>query len=89
LKKLIQPSEKSNQAVDEPQQARIYMRLLQYIKPYSLPFFLGMVAAIPSGSMDGIIAWLAGEGLQRVFIGSDRHLIYYVPLVVLGVVACQ
>ncbi|HEY9730618.1 MAG TPA: ABC transporter transmembrane domain-containing protein [Drouetiella sp.] len=89
MKKLIQPSEKSNQAVDEPQQARIYMRLLQYIKPYSLPFFLGMVAAIPSGSMDGIIAWLAGEGLQRVFIGSDRHLIYYVPLVVLGVVACQ
>ncbi len=89
LKKLIQTSDKSKQPVDEPQQARIYLRLLQYIKPYSVPFFFGMVAAIPSGSMDGIIAWLAGEGLQRVFIGSDRHLIYYVPLVVLGVVACQ
>lgn len=88
MKNLIQ-QEKSKPVVDEPQQARIYLRLLQYIKPYALPFVLGMIAAIPSGSMDGIIAWLAGEGIQRVFIGSDRHLIYYVPLVVLAVVACQ
>lgn len=89
MKNLIQRGDKLVTPVDEPQQARIYLRLLQYIKPYSVPFFFGMAAAIPSGSMDGIIAWLAGEGLQRVFIGSDRHLIYYVPLVVLGVVACQ
>lgn len=89
MKNSIGDSSKSVRSVDEPQQARIYLRLLQYIKPYSVPFFFGMVAAIPSGSMDGIIAWLAGEGIQRVFIGTDRHLIYYVPLVVLGVVACQ
>ncbi|MBS2000838.1 MAG: ATP-binding cassette domain-containing protein [Cyanobacteria bacterium SZAS LIN-5] len=89
MKNLIQQNEDKKQQLDEPKQAQIYWRLLQYIKPYSLPFFIGMVAAIPSGSMDGIIAWLAGEGIQRVFMGSDRHLIYYVPLVVLGVVACQ
>jgi subfamily B ATP-binding cassette protein MsbA len=75
--------------LEEPQQAKLYLRLLHYIKPYSVPFFLGMAAAIPSGSMDGIIAWLAGQGIQRIFIGTERHLIYVVPLIVLAVVACQ
>ena len=39
--------------------------------------------------MDGIIAWLAGQGMQRIFIGTERHLIYYVPLAVLVVAFCQ
>ena len=44
-----------------------------------------MVAAVPSGSMDGITAWLAGEGIQRIFVGTQKHLIYYVPLAVLAI----
>lgn len=75
--------------MEDEDQAQIYVRLLSYVKPYMGPFILGMVAAVPSGSMDGIIAWLAGQGIQQVFINENRHLIYYVPLVVLGVVAVQ
>jgi subfamily B ATP-binding cassette protein MsbA len=70
-------------------QAQIYVRLLRYIRPYWLPFTFGMIAAIPSGSMDGAIAWLAGQGLQRIFVEGHQHLIYWVPLGVLLVAALQ
>ena len=58
--------------IPEDSQTRLYIRLLQYIKPYAGPFFVGLAAAVPSGSMDGIIAWLAGQGMQRIFIGTER-----------------
>jgi subfamily B ATP-binding cassette protein MsbA len=62
---------------------------MQYVKPYWLPFVAGMLAALPSGAMDACIAWLAGRGLQWIFIEGNQNLIYYVPLVVLGVAATQ
>lgn len=70
-------------------QTAVYMRLLSYIRPYWVPFLGGLVAAIPSGSMDGIIAWMAGAGLQKIFVEGRQHLIYYVPLGVLMVAAAQ
>jgi subfamily B ATP-binding cassette protein MsbA len=70
-------------------QLQIYMRLLGYIRPYWIPFTLGMLAAIPSGSMDGAIAWMAGQGLQRIFVEKHETLIYYVPLGVLAIAALQ
>jgi ATP-binding cassette, subfamily B, bacterial MsbA len=60
-----------------------YVRLLGYIKPYWLPFVAGMCAAVPGGSLDGVISWLAGQGLQKIFLEHRDHLIYYVPVVVL------
>jgi subfamily B ATP-binding cassette protein MsbA len=70
-------------------QLHIYVRLLGYVKPYWPPFVLGMLAAIPSGSMDGAIAWMAGSGLQKIFVEKHENLIYYVPLGVLVVAAVQ
>jgi ATP-binding cassette, subfamily B, bacterial MsbA len=72
-----------------PTHTETYIRLLSYIKPYWLPFVFGLLAAIPSGSLDGIIAWLAGQGLQKIFLEGNQHLIYYVPLGVLAVAAVQ
>jgi subfamily B ATP-binding cassette protein MsbA len=48
-----------------------------------------MLAAIPSGSMDGAIAWLAGHGLQQIFVEKHESLIYFVPVLVLLVAAIQ
>lgn len=48
-----------------------------------------MLAALPSGGMDAAIAWLAGRGLQWIFIEGNQGLIYYVPLVVLAIAALQ
>ncbi len=68
---------------------RLYLRLLRYIKPYWLTFALGLAAAIPSGSMDGAIAWMAGRGLQWIFVEGRQNLIYFVPVVVLIVATIQ
>ena len=70
-------------------QFQIYLRLLRYIKPYWLHFTFGVLAAIPSGSMDAAIAWLAGEGMQKIFDEHHTHMIYYVPLGVLAVAILQ
>jgi len=61
------------------------MRLLKYIKPYWVFFAFGMIAAIPAGGMDAAIAWLAGQGLQKIFVEKREHMIYFVPLAVLAV----
>ncbi len=61
------------------------MRLLRYIKPYWLFFAFGLIAAIPAGAMDAAIAWMAGQGLQKIFVEKREHMIYFVPLAVLAV----
>jgi len=73
----------------QPSQTELYLRLLTYVRPYWVQFLAGLVAAVPSGSMDGAIAWLAGQGLQRIFMEGQQGLIYYVPLLVLLVAALQ
>jgi len=68
---------------------QIYGRLLRYIRPYWLSFLLGTAAAIPYGAMDGAIAYLAGQGLQRIFIEGRQNLIYFIPLAVLIIAGLQ
>jgi subfamily B ATP-binding cassette protein MsbA len=74
--------------IDKSQLA-IYLRLLSYIKPYGWLFGLGLVAAIPSGSMDGVISYMAGQGLQKIIVDGRLHLIYWVPVGVLIVAGLQ
>ncbi|MFN8657978.1 MAG: ABC transporter ATP-binding protein [Candidatus Obscuribacterales bacterium] len=85
------PRDEVATAESKPQatQWQLYGRLLKYIKPYWVPFVVGMLAALPSGGMDAAIAWLAGRGLQWIFIEGNQGLIYYVPLVVLAIAALQ
>ena len=70
-------------------QSRIYWRLLSYIRPYWPQFLAGMLAAIPYGAMDGAIAFLAGQGLERIFIQGNQKLIYWVPVAVLVIASSQ
>lgn len=74
---------------DMIEQNKIYARLLRYIRPYWLLFTFGLLAAIPYGAMDGAIAYLAGQGLQRIFVEGNQKLVYYVPLAVLIIAASQ
>lgn len=73
----------------EQTQLQLYFRLLDYIKPYWVPFTIGVLAAIPSGSMDAAIAWLAGQGLQKIIVDGQEKLIYWVPILVLIVAGLQ
>jgi len=52
-------------------------------------FLAGSAAAIPYGAMDGAIAYLAGQGLQRIFVEGNQQLIYFVPLAVLIIASLQ
>jgi ATP-binding cassette, subfamily B, bacterial MsbA len=67
-------------------QVHTYMRLLRYVKPYWLFFTFGLLAAIPSGGMDALQAWLAGAGLQKIFVEKHEHMIFYVPVAVIAIV---
>lgn len=69
--------------------AELYVRLLGYLKPYKTAFIIGLIAAIPSGAMDGIIAFLAGQGLQRIIVEGRHSLVYLVPVGVLVVALLQ
>ncbi len=70
-------------------QFQTYLRLLSYIKPYTVMFVIGAVAAIPSGSMDAAIAWLAGAGLQKIIAEGHLEMIYWVPPLVLLIALLQ
>ncbi len=70
-------------------QFQLYLRLLNYIKPYWVPFVVGIISAVPSGSMDAAIAWLAGQGLQKIIVDGQEKLIYMVPILVLIVAGLQ
>lgn len=72
-----------------PTQFQTYLRLLSYIKPYTFLFVVGALAAIPSGSMDGVIAWAAGAGLQKIIAERQMQYIYWVPPAVLLVAFLQ
>lgn len=84
-----QKTKKASGANVELSQVQLYLRLLNYIKPYWLHFALGVLAAIPSGSMDAAIAWLAGQGLQKIIVDGQEKLIYWVPILVLIVAGLQ
>lgn len=68
---------------------KIYLRLLRYIGPYWPMFLAGLAAAVPYGAMDGAIAFLAGQGLQKILVDGRQHLIYFVPLAVLLIASLQ
>lgn len=68
---------------------KIYLRLLRYIGPYWPMFLAGLAAAVPYGAMDGAIAFLAGQGLQKILVDGRQHLIFFVPLAVLLIASLQ
>jgi len=70
-------------------QFQTYLRLLGYIKPYTVMFVIGAIAAVPSGSMDAAIAWLAGAGLQKIIAEHHLEMIYWVPPLVMLIAVLQ
>ncbi len=71
------------------EQSALYLRILKYIKPYWPTFLIGILAALPAGGLEGAVAWLAGQGLQRIFIEGQQWLIYFAPIGVLVLMVVQ
>lgn len=71
------------------QGVQLYLRLLSYIKPYKVAFVFGLLAAIPSGSMEALMAYLAGQGLQKIIVEGHQELLMWVPVAILLLAALQ
>ncbi|MEZ4491195.1 MAG: ABC transporter transmembrane domain-containing protein [Cyanobacteriota/Melainabacteria group bacterium] len=71
------------------QGVQLYLRLLSYIKPYKVAFVFGLLAAIPSGSMEALMAYLAGQGLQKIIVEGHQELLMWVPAAILLLAALQ
>ncbi|MBX9692542.1 MAG: hypothetical protein K2Z81_09165, partial [Cyanobacteria bacterium] len=84
-----QPIFKPQGILFSTEQTRLYLRLLDYIRPYWMLFLCGALAAVPSGAMDGLIAFLAGQGLQKILVEGNHKLVYLVPVAVLLVAFFQ
>ncbi len=69
--------------------AKLYGRLLGYIKPYSMMFTIGLLAAIPSGAMDGVISMLAGQGVQKILVEGHKSKLYWIPIAVMAIAIVQ
>lgn len=69
--------------------AKLYGRLLSYIKPYMTMFVIGLLAAIPSGAMDGVISLLAGQGVQKILVEGHKSKLYFIPIAVMGIAVVQ
>lgn len=72
-----------------PTSFKLYSRLLGYIKPYKVAFVFGLLAAIPSGSMEALMAYLAGQGLQKIIVEGHQELLMWVPVAILLIAIIQ
>jgi subfamily B ATP-binding cassette protein MsbA len=52
-------------------------------------FVIGLLAAIPSGAMDGVISLLAGQGVQKILVEGHKSKLYFIPIAVMGIAVVQ
>lgn len=57
-----------------------YKRLLQSIKPYWKPFFLGIFATVIASLVDASLAWLIKPVINKGFIDRDLEFIRWLPV---------
>lgn len=69
------------------QNAKIYIRLLTYLKPYRGLFIGGMLAMIIYGATDGALPFIIKYILDEVFASKNKEFLFLLP-VLLIVFAC-
>ena len=67
----------------------LYLRLLQYLKPYQGRFVLAILTSIPSSALNGLIAWLVGPFLDDMISGKDSEYLFLIPVGIIVVSLLQ
>lgn len=67
------------------QKLNIYLRLLNYVKPYWGRFVIGLVLAMLVSSLEGLTAWLVKPVLDEVFIKQNLFMLKILPFLLVGV----
>ena len=65
---------------------KIYLRLLQYLKPYVWPYFvLAMACMLGYSATEGAMPFLVQWMMDDVFVNKDRAALYYLPATIVGI----
>lgn len=65
---------------------KIYLRLLQYLRPYIWPYFsIAMVCMAGYSATSGALPFLVQRVIDDVFAQKDKTALFYLPFVIVGV----
>jgi ATP-binding cassette, subfamily B, bacterial MsbA len=65
---------------------KIYLRLLQYLKPYVWPYFaLAMVCMLGYSATEGAMPFLVQWMMDDVFVKKDLDTLHYLPATIVGI----
>ena len=65
---------------------KIYLRLLQYLKPYVWPYFvLAMACMLGYSATEGAMPFLVQRMMDDVFVQKDQAMLYYLPATIVGI----
>jgi ATP-binding cassette, subfamily B, bacterial MsbA len=65
---------------------RIYLRLLEYLKPYVWPYFvLAMACMLGYSATEGVMPFLVQWMMDDVFVNKDQAALYYLPATIVGI----
>jgi subfamily B ATP-binding cassette protein MsbA len=65
---------------------KIYLRLLQYLKPYVWPYFvLAMACMLGYSATEGALPFLVQWMMDDVFVKKDVAMLHYLPAAIIGI----
>jgi ATP-binding cassette, subfamily B, bacterial MsbA len=65
---------------------KIYLRLLQYLRPYVWPYFvLAMACMLGYSATEGAMPFLVQWMMDDVFVNKDQAALYYLPATIVGI----
>jgi ATP-binding cassette, subfamily B, bacterial MsbA len=65
---------------------KIYLRLLQYLRPYVWPYFvLAMACMLGYSATEGAMPFLVQWMMDDVFVKKDQATLYYLPATIVGI----
>jgi len=62
---------------------KIYMRLLQYVRPYWKRMVLAVLAALALGAANTSIAWIVKKVMDDIFVAKDLNILTVIPFVII------
>lgn len=69
---------------------KIYLRLLQYLRPYIWPSFsVAMLCMLAYSATSGALPFLVQKVFDDIFAQKDQTALSYIPLVIIGVFALR
>jgi len=64
----------------------VYIRLLQYLKPYVWPHFsVAIICMLAYSATDGVLPFIVQRVFDDVFASKDKEMLLYLPIIIVSV----